>query len=288
MQQRLVTTEEICNYAGITKRALQCYLKMGLVEPVKASHAGNLYQGGTEGFVCLIRLLSETGYELKDIKPIIYSKDFNISVPLKRSQLFLEKRIRRDKALYQVILLFTGAYEEFERINNNRTHSLYFNDNLREPFSTPKELFEGTNDLITMFEELIEMEDDYELYGDPEGIGRLFGRIACISLMMGENIESEDMLNTCRMIFKFDFSSDFDNYLAISLLGAFVDSMIDDFVAANDTQTVEEIDLDLISELKEEYRRYYSEFLRPDRFKYTSIVLTNYYEKYLKGEVEGG
>ncbi|MBR2671534.1 MAG: MerR family transcriptional regulator [Oscillospiraceae bacterium] len=294
----MVTTDEICSYAGITKRTLQVYREEGLVKPAKSSHAGNLYSGGTENFVSLIRLFSETGYKLKEIKPIIYSNDLNISGLLNMSKAFLEKRISRDKALYKLVSMLAGVYEELKRIIKNRNHiSRYIDDNLNEPIITPKEFMEGTNGFVAAIEELDEIDDDYELFCDPEGMGRLIARIAAVALMMGENIESAEILNICHLIFDIKFPSELDSYIIIGLLGAFVDPIVTDFIAGKEVLAAEQEDnesifelskedkTEIISEIKEYYYQYYSESLGHDRFKYTSIVLTNYYEKYYPTQV---
>ena len=107
---------ELAGLAGVSARTLRYYDEIDLLKPFYVNEAGYRYYGEKE-LVLLQQILfyRERGFELKDIRKIIYQKDFDIMDALEDHLHELEERKKSVEALIrtvkQTILSMKGEYQ---------------------------------------------------------------------------------------------------------------------------------------------------------------------------------
>ena len=98
--------KEVSELTGVSARTLRYYDQIGLLKPSKTSEAGYRYYGERElEILQQILFYKERGMELKQIKKIIYQKDFDIMAALREHLLELEETVE------QTIRSMKGEYD---------------------------------------------------------------------------------------------------------------------------------------------------------------------------------
>lgn len=90
---RLMTVNEVVKIAGVSKRTLQYYDSIGLLPAQKRSENG--YRLFGEKSIETLKTISHyksMGFELKEIKEILYTEDYDIVSALKRKR----EQLRRE------------------------------------------------------------------------------------------------------------------------------------------------------------------------------------------------
>ena len=96
--------KEVSELTGVSARTLRYYDQIGLLKPSKTSEAGYRYYGERElEILQQILFYKERGMELKQIKKIIYQKDFDIMAALREHLLELEEKRNHMEALIQTV-----------------------------------------------------------------------------------------------------------------------------------------------------------------------------------------
>lgn len=92
--------KEVSELTGVSARTLRYYDQIGLLKPLETSEAGYRYYGERE-LVILQQILfyKERGMELKQIRKIIYQKDFDIMTALQEHLMELEEKRNHMEAL---------------------------------------------------------------------------------------------------------------------------------------------------------------------------------------------
>ncbi|MCF2679671.1 MerR family transcriptional regulator [Faecalicatena contorta] len=107
---------QLSKLAGVSARTLRYYEEIGLLEPLYTSDAGYRYYGKEEvELLQQILFYRERGFELKQIRDIIYRKDFDVLQALQEHLLELGRRKDRMELLIhtveQTILQMKGECE---------------------------------------------------------------------------------------------------------------------------------------------------------------------------------
>lgn len=103
---RLMTVNEVVKIAGVTKRTIQYYDSIGLLPAKKRSENGyRLF--GEESLETLktIAHYKAMGFELKEIKNILYTEEYDVALALKGKQ----EQLKRECAILS---------EKLEKIEN--------------------------------------------------------------------------------------------------------------------------------------------------------------------------
>lgn len=99
-QNRLMTVNELVKIAGVSKRTLQYYDSIGLLPAARRTESG--YRLFSEDSIETLKTISHyksMGFELKEIKEILYTQGYDIvaSLERKREQLSRECDIATEK-----------------------------------------------------------------------------------------------------------------------------------------------------------------------------------------------
>ena len=85
--ERLMTVNEVVKIAGVSKRTLQYYDSIGLLPAVKRTEAGyRLFGDQTFETLKTINHYKAMGFELKEIKEILYTEGYDLVSALKRKR----------------------------------------------------------------------------------------------------------------------------------------------------------------------------------------------------------
>ena len=137
--------KEVSELTGVSARTLRYYDQIGLLKPSKTSEAGYRYYGERElEILQQILFYKERGMELKQIKKIIYQKDFDIMAALREHLLELEEKRNHMEALIQTveqtIRSMKGEYDmsdqekfqAFRQILQQEVEHIFYFRNVRE------------------------------------------------------------------------------------------------------------------------------------------------------------
>lgn len=107
---------ELSKLAGVSARTLRYYDELGLLKPLYVSDAGYRFYGEEElNLLQQILFYRERGFELKDIKKILYGRDFNLESALEEHLLDLENQKSKLDALIltvrQTLASVKGEYD---------------------------------------------------------------------------------------------------------------------------------------------------------------------------------
>lgn len=98
------TLSEVCKAIGVTRRALQGYDEIGLLNPSKKTDAGYwLYNDEAVAKLLFIQILVEAGYERKDIKIFLEDPQFDWKQPLDQLIAILTKKKDRLQGLINTV-----------------------------------------------------------------------------------------------------------------------------------------------------------------------------------------
>lgn len=103
--------QEVSKLMGVSKRTLQYYDKIGLLSPTEYTESGyRLYDDVAVEKLWRILLFQELGYQLKDIKKILYDPDFDIRESIeKQIKVLTNKKERLENLIgYASIIKVTG------------------------------------------------------------------------------------------------------------------------------------------------------------------------------------
>lgn len=86
-QNRLMTVNEVVKIAGVSKRTLQYYDSIGLLPAAKRTESGyRLFSEESIETLKTINRYKSMGFELKEIKEILYTQGYDIVASLKRKR----------------------------------------------------------------------------------------------------------------------------------------------------------------------------------------------------------
>ena len=120
MKSQLKTVNEIAKLTGITVRTLHYYDEINLLKPSDISQAGyRLYSNEDIEILHQIMFLKEIGFELKQIKDIIYNPGFDKTRALKKhKEILIIKKKRIEKLIKLVDSKLEGelnlSFSEFD------------------------------------------------------------------------------------------------------------------------------------------------------------------------------
>ena len=104
MKSQLKTVNEIAKLTGITVRALHYYDEINLLKPSDNTQAGyRLYSNEDVETLHQIMFLKEIGFELKQIKDIIYNPEFDKTRALKKHKEILILKKKRIEKLIKLV-----------------------------------------------------------------------------------------------------------------------------------------------------------------------------------------
>ena len=104
--ERLMTVNEVVKIAGVSKRTLQYYDSIGLLPADKRTEAGyRLFGDQALETLKTISHYKSMGFELKEIKEILYTEGYDIIAALKKKR----EQLRREYDL---------AGEKLKRVEN--------------------------------------------------------------------------------------------------------------------------------------------------------------------------
>ncbi len=91
---------EVCEELGVTRRAVQGYEKLGLVQPSGKNKYGHLlYDEYAQKRIALIKDYQKLGFKLKDIEGLIDAPDEVVEAALKMQVLKLQEECEETAAL---------------------------------------------------------------------------------------------------------------------------------------------------------------------------------------------
>lgn len=91
-QNRLMTVNELVKIAGVSKRTLQYYDSIGLLPAAKRTESGyRLFSEDSIETLETINHYKSMGFELKEIKEILYNDEYDIVTALRRKMDELKK-----------------------------------------------------------------------------------------------------------------------------------------------------------------------------------------------------
>lgn len=104
MKNQFKTVKEVANLTGITVRALHYYDEINLLKPSESSKVGyRLYSYKDIEILQQIMFLKEIGFELKQIKDIIYNPQFDKREALKKHKEILILKKKRIENLIELV-----------------------------------------------------------------------------------------------------------------------------------------------------------------------------------------
>ena len=90
---KIYSIHELSTIAGVSARTLRYYDEISLLKPLYVNEAGYRFYGEEEVLLLQqILFYKERGFDLKEIKQMIYQKDFDIMDALKSHLLALTKQ----------------------------------------------------------------------------------------------------------------------------------------------------------------------------------------------------
>jgi len=105
-----MTLRELCETYGVSRRAVQGYEELGLVQASGKNERGYLlYDAKTQRQVCLIKTLQRIGFQLKEIRPYLEASDSEKITALTSKLECLEQ----EKAELEIVIRMT-----YEMIND--------------------------------------------------------------------------------------------------------------------------------------------------------------------------
>ena len=126
---KIYSIHELSTIAGVSARTLRYYDEISLLKPLYVNEAGYRFYGEEEVLLLQqILFYKERGFDLKEIKQMIYQKDFDIMDALKSHLLALTKQREHVDSLIrtvnQTILQMKGEremsdLEKFEAFKEN-------------------------------------------------------------------------------------------------------------------------------------------------------------------------
>lgn len=136
---------EVCKIAGVTRRTLQEYDKVGLLKPTSTTKAGYwLYDDAAIKRLILIRILVEVGYARKSIKVLLESPVISMLEDFDQMIDALEKKRKRIDGMINIIKIMkiTAKLPEstlqamsnvdVTRIYRDKSFSSYFEDYIND------------------------------------------------------------------------------------------------------------------------------------------------------------
>lgn len=155
---------ELSELAGVSARTLRYYDEIGLLKPMYASDAGYRFYGDSEVAVLQqILFYRERGFDLKQIRKIIYEEDFDIVRALEEHLMVLENQRKHVDSLIWTVKQTLGSMkgecemkdrEKFQAFKEGliRENEEKYGKEIREKYGDD-EVDASNRKMLNMFEE---------------------------------------------------------------------------------------------------------------------------------------